>query len=345
MMLRGTAIARQPVAERGDVGWARRQIVELAKRHAFSDSTVSRIEITVQEAARNIIKHAGRGMIVAQTIASEDDTQLDVLAIDNGPGMVDVERCLQDGYSSAGSMGTGLGALKRLCDHFAIFSQPQQGSIFLMRFLGRKPKQPAKPRELPEAVAGLLVPHPNEQVSGDGWSLQRMPDFTLAFLADGLGHGPDAARAVLAAQDCFQHMSQQDPRQPLPQMIDQMHHELRRTRGAAVALARINRGQRDVEFSSLGNVQGLIVDRSTSKHLLTSNGIVGVEKSRATAMSYGLNPNQAFIMATDGLQSRWQLPASHDFWHQDPMIVAAYLFKQFGRGRDDVGVLVFPPLA
>ena len=131
----------------------------------------------------------------------------------------------------------------------------------------------------------------------------------------------------------------------LPEMIERMHADLRRTRGAAVALARISREQHQVEFCSLGNVQGMIGEKTRNRYLLTSNGIVGVEKSRAHSQVYPLHPTEAFVMATDGVQSRWQLPPGLNVWRMAPMLAASILFNQFGRGRDDVGILVFPPVA
>ena len=94
------------------VGEARRRANALADQLGFDETRRGKIALTVTESANNLLKHAGRGQLILQARASEGaEGRLDVLALDQGPGMGDVGRCFSDGFSTAGSLGNGLGAI------------------------------------------------------------------------------------------------------------------------------------------------------------------------------------------------------------------------------------------
>ena len=97
-----------PVREPGDPGEARRRAMALAGELGFDEQQAGRVALVVTEAASNILKHASGGeILLGKDVAAQ---AIEVLAIDRGAGMSDVARCFQDGYSTAGSPGTGLGA-------------------------------------------------------------------------------------------------------------------------------------------------------------------------------------------------------------------------------------------
>ena len=120
-----------------------------------------------------------------------------MLALDRGRGMTDISRCMQDGYSTAGSPGTGLGAITRLADNMRIYSRPGQGCAIMARF--RRP-----PVRGPEPGSGaVLAPYPGEQVCGDNWAFSDGPGRHDHVLVDGAGHGVEAARAADVAVQTF----------------------------------------------------------------------------------------------------------------------------------------------
>ncbi len=126
------------------VGEARRCAAIVAGRLGVAESDRGRLALVVTEAATNLAKHTPRGEFVIQGWRGPDDRPVvDVHAVDAGPGMGDVGRCLVNGYSTAGSSGTGLGAISRVADRFAIHSAPGVGTALWARIgLG-----PARPRE------------------------------------------------------------------------------------------------------------------------------------------------------------------------------------------------------
>src|ERR1044071_3320249 len=117
MEVSSTAIA---VAESSQAGQARRDAAALAARLGFSEEAQGKVAIVVSEAAKNLVAHAREGLILLRALHAGPHLGVEMLALDKGPGMADVERCLQDGYSTAGTGGVGLGAMRRMSSVFDI---------------------------------------------------------------------------------------------------------------------------------------------------------------------------------------------------------------------------------
>lgn len=105
----------------------------LAARLGFSTVEQTAFSTAILEIARNIVKYAGRGDIVFQVVEVETQIGIVVLALDNGPGIADIELALKDGYSTGKSLGLGLPGAKRLMDSFEIASQPGLGTTITMQ--------------------------------------------------------------------------------------------------------------------------------------------------------------------------------------------------------------------
>jgi serine/threonine-protein kinase RsbT len=111
---------------------ARQQVRELASSLNFSAIDTTLIATATSEIARNILVYAGRGEVALQTIERGSRRGLLVIARDRGPGIADIGRALEDGFSTAGSLGLGLPGAKRLMDDFAIESAPGCGTTVKM---------------------------------------------------------------------------------------------------------------------------------------------------------------------------------------------------------------------
>src|SRR5271155_4019799 len=115
------------VTEASQVGEARRAVTALASRLGFNETESGKVALVVTEVANNLVKHARDGVLLLRPLEREQTSGIEILALDKGPGMTDVGRCLQDGFSTAGSPGTGLGAIVRLAAFADIHSIPQAG--------------------------------------------------------------------------------------------------------------------------------------------------------------------------------------------------------------------------
>ena len=127
-------IVRIIVDDSSKVGEARRAVVAVAEALGFDETRQGTAALIVTEAASNLIKHAGTGELIMQGMDyGPAGMSLEVLALDSGNGMRDVGQCAADGYSTAGSPGTGLERSRRMADAFAVFSSPDHGTVLRAR--------------------------------------------------------------------------------------------------------------------------------------------------------------------------------------------------------------------
>ena len=170
----------------------------LRARVGFDETATGRIALVATEMATNLLKHAAAGEIVVGTFADRDGAGLELLALDKGPGIADLGVALADGYSTAGSPGTGLGAVRRQCrpvrDLFA--SGPRHGGRGAV-------SAPMAPLRRASALGRDRGAVPGRDGSGDGWAFGAAAAGPTLLVVDGSGHGPLAARAAEAATTAF----------------------------------------------------------------------------------------------------------------------------------------------
>ena len=224
------------IQEHTDVGEARRVAAALAFEFSFDDTSSGNVALIVTEAAQNVLKHAGGGQVILCVLESGASAGIEMLALDKGPGIADLGRCFQDGYSTAGTAGTGLGAIARLSSTHEIYSQPDQGTVLMAQVWKCNPAGRGRVPRTRFQVGGVSVPVRGEHECGDGWIFQEFPRGVRLTVADGLGHGPLAAAASRAAIGT----ASEQLNETAPVLLERIHGALRATRGAAVAVAEID---------------------------------------------------------------------------------------------------------
>jgi len=318
------------------VGEARRLAADLASRLGFDAIQSGRLAVVVNELGNNLLRHAvgGRLLIGARTIG--DGVAIELISMDQGPGIADIQTSMRDGHSTAGSAGQGLGAMQRMADDFDIHSRAGEGTLILARFYRERDSRGGARRLSGFAVGAICLAAPGERVSGDGWSVSIDGGTAEVMVADGLGHGPDAAAAADAALHAFDQ-----PRPPgAGRFIEHAHKALRGTRGAAVAMARLDAEAGRIRFAGAGNVIGRILSGVTDRTLLTQNGTAGVQlRTHVQEQEIEWPAHALLLLFSDGVQSRWQLDEP-SLLQRDPALVAAFVIWKFCRGRDDATVVV-----
>ena len=321
--------------EIGDVsaaGHARRLAADLAGGLGFSEADVGRVGIVVTEAATNLVKHGGGGELLLRTLESNGSCGIGVLALDRGPGFGDLAEAMRDGFSSAGSPGAGLGAIRRLSTMFDVYSVPGAGAALAAALW---------PGSRPPAMRGLLtsgitVPYPGERVSGDAWALAAMPERTVVLMSDGLGHGELAAAASEAAVRIFRQHTELGP----AEMLRSVHDGLRATRGAAVAITEVDRGKGLIRFAGLGNIAGTVMVDGRTWSLVSHHGTAGHDMRRIQEFTYPWPAGATLVLHSDGLTSHWTFDRHPGLAARHPMLIAGVLYRDFRRGRDDTSVVV-----
>jgi serine/threonine-protein kinase RsbT len=122
-----------PIDHDGDIVSARKKARELAMQVGFSGSDLTIIATAISEVARNIVVYADRGEIVLSALRNGSRRGVLVVARDHGPGIVDIDRAMRDGFSTGKSLGLGLPGAKRLMDEFEISSEIGKGTTITMR--------------------------------------------------------------------------------------------------------------------------------------------------------------------------------------------------------------------
>jgi serine/threonine-protein kinase RsbT len=125
--------ARVPIRSDADIVVARQQGRTLGARLGFSSSDLTLIATAISELARNIVSYATRGEIILRLVQRVGKQGIMIIARDEGPGIPDIARAMQDGYSTGNSLGLGLPGTKRLMDEFDISSRPGQGTTVTIK--------------------------------------------------------------------------------------------------------------------------------------------------------------------------------------------------------------------
>lgn len=324
----GFAVA---VTDPSGAGEARRRVQRLAEALGFGETEAGRAALAATEAATNLAKHARDGVILVHPCRRGDVVGVQMLALDRGPGMRNPAECLRDGYSTAGSPGTGLGALSRTSDDFELFSTPGVGTVLLARVWSADPGH--SPADL--SVGAVAVAKPGQEVCGDSWGAVQEGERTLLVVADGLGHGSEAAEASGLAVEVFRKTAGSGP----VAAIHAMHAAMRHTRGAAVAVAEVDAAAGRVCYAGVGNIAGTIVSPGGTQSMVSHNGTVGHEARKVHAFEYAFPKDAMLVLASDGIGTRWTLDRYPGLLLRDPAVLAAVLYRDFARGNDDATVL------
>ncbi len=325
------------VADRSQVGEARRAAVGMAESLAFSETQAGKVALAVTEAATNIVKHAGSGKVLLAPLLRANAVGLEILALDSGPGMVDVEASMRDGYSSAGSMGAGLGALARLSPSFELYSQLGRGTALRLELWQAGSSPPADVLEL----GAVCLPKKGEQVAGDAWFLEGSGDYRTILVVDGLGHGVGAARAARAAVDAFSAHAAATP----AMLMQICHGALATTRGAAGAAARVLPAKQRGTFAGVGNIACRVESGDARRQLVSHGGTLGHVMHRVQEFEFAFPTGALLILHTDGLTSRWGCASYPGLIGKHAGLIAGVLYRDHDRGTDDVTVIVLKNLA
>ena len=244
--------------------------------------------------------------------------------------MRDVGRCAADGYSTAGSSGNGLGAICAnggcICALFesrvsapscgleSIERRPETAGHDVADRAGRRGNSSAGRGSLrrragrrPSAMAGASFSWSTGLVTGSKppWPRRRRCEFSAAHQA-------------------------QEP----AQIVESIHAVLRSTRGAALAIARLDRVGRQVHYAGVGNISGVIRDTATGARtsMVSQNGTVGYAVRKVQTYQYPWNDDSLLLMHSDGLATHWDVDRYPGLLQMHPSLIAGVLYRDYSEG-------------
>lgn len=314
------------------IGALRRSAVVLAERRGFDEEDAGRVAVAVSEAASNLVKHAVEGTMLIRP-HPEMASAIEVVAADRGPGMRDISRALRDGYSTAGTLGIGLGGIARMASGYEVHSMPGRGTVLGMYFTARDAPRPSG------RVSGVRRPIGEEIACGDAFAAVDTGAAVTVMLCDGLGHGSLAAHASQEAVRLFLEYPDLAP----VGTLERIHLGLGQTRGGAVAVARIDRTAATVSFAGLGNVSAWIAHQDGRQGMISVPGIAGHQARTLRQYEYAVPPHSVVVLHSDGLSERWDITSYPGLVTRAPSVIATTLLRDAGTRRDDACVVTVRP--
>jgi anti-sigma regulatory factor (Ser/Thr protein kinase) len=313
---------------RGDVTTV---VVEVFRRgflRNFAPEERGIVGTVVSELATNIVKYASHGLIRLQLLERNGLPGVRIEAIDQGPSISDIGRAMQDGFSTGGTLGLGLPAVRRLTDSMEISSPAGGGTrVNVVRWCRRSESSnphlsttpgvtplPANPSRRTVASASakpLMVsiktwnqPKHPFQISGDRvWSTQTDHYALIAHL-DALGHGTKADSAATLILEFIQRHCQQWPTEPTPDhliaLLDACHIAALGTVGASIALLLIDRHQSVLYHIGVGNIS-LLQFSPTGYEGISRPGSIGQYYRRPKIDMFEIKKTDRLITLSDGM--------------------------------------------
>jgi anti-sigma regulatory factor (Ser/Thr protein kinase) len=323
------------VADRSYFSLVKKDIHQLGVQQGFSEEKAGQLDIIVAELCSNLVKHAGHGHLIVKPIEEQGNKGVEVISTDNGPGIADVKRMMLDGTSTKNTLGHGLGAIQRLSDKFDIYSQKDWGTIILSRIF-QNPLAHYTPKFTTD-VKALVIPKKGETVSGDSFYYKHTNNLFKLFVGDGLGHGPEASKAVDEAINNFKYCHEEDA----VDIIKYIHGTVKKTRGLVGTVVVFDFEKKEWSVCGVGNILTKLGNFAQSKSFLSYNGILGhniLGSMKVQQVPY--EQGQLLIMCSDGIKTKWELSNYPGIFKNDLSIIAAALYKDHTRNTDDSTVVV-----
>jgi anti-sigma regulatory factor (Ser/Thr protein kinase)/serine/threonine protein phosphatase PrpC len=316
-----------------------KQAAEMARQFAeslgFSQADSEEIALVVTELGSNLVRHASGGSIILTPAEASGRRGIRVESEDSGPGIADVERAMTDGYSTAGSLGFGLGTVNRLMDDLDFYSRSPHG-LHLVSYRWMRPQQRREvyAKGLDFGVATRSCRRLPE--NGDAFIITQWERHALVGVIDGLGHGPFAHRAAQTARRYVeQHFDQ-----PLESLFRGVQRACRATRGVVMALARFDLAEQKFTAASVGNVEIRLFGSPEHFSLIVRRGIIGLNAPSPVPLEHPWTPESLLVMHSDGLSTHWNWNEFPELATAAPDAIAQRLLHVLGKIEDDATVVV-----
>ncbi len=314
----------------------RSKLRAVSRRMGFSEVVRERMELVCNEMMSNQIKYTSGGGRVQLWESADPHPALDIFAIDQGPGVLNLPAAMEDGYSTSGSLGKGLGAIRRLAHECEFYTLPQglepespwHGFALWARF------------HLDDGAASsayefgsYLRAYQDGVYNGDCIYL-RLRNGTIHWLhMDGLGHGFEAAQVV---EDKADLLEADDA--PLEEMIAVLSRRLQGTRGAVAITVGLDAAGGNVTICGVGDMEAFLISNGRKCAISFSPGILGHSHRSLKSTTIPFSRQALLITASDGLRRNWGLQTFPGLWRLHPQIIALLLGTVVGRITDDQSV-------
>ncbi|MBD1365109.1 serine/threonine protein kinase [Mucilaginibacter sp. ZT4R22] len=312
----------------------KKEIHRAATEAGMGAARINELDLIVAEMTSNLFKYSDDGEILMGTFANNGAPYIELISIDNGPGMINPAKMMIDGVSTTNTLGHGLGSMKRLSDNFDLYSQPGWGTIVMSRVYHEP--QPYKP-EPPVTMRAVVVAKPGETKSGDGFVFKKTDKYIKMMLADGLGHGPEANKAINEAAAAFKVFPDYSPTETLRFM----HTQIKKTRGAVINVVGYDVETKTWCSAGIGNIAARMFGPVSFRNHMSYNGIVGHNiPNTMNDQQYPADIYNQVMLCSDGIKTRIDLAKYPQINKYDLTVLAAAIYKDHARRSDDMSVVI-----
>lgn len=300
----------------------------------MSPSRINELDLIVAEMTSNLFKYSDDGELLLGVFQNGGSPYIELISIDNGPGMINPAKMMQDGMSTSNTLGHGLGSMKRLSDTFELYSQIGWGTIVLSRVYNDPEKAKVKNDLI---MRPIVVFKPGEKTSGDGFTYKKTDKYIKMMLADGLGHGPEANLAINEAANAFKVFPDYSPTQTLRFI----HSAIKKTRGAVINIICYDFQRKVWTTAGVGNIAVRMSGPVNFKNHMSYNGIVGHNiPNTMNDQEYVAEEFNQAMLCSDGIKTRIDMARYPMMYKYDTSILAAAIYKDHARRTDDMSVVI-----
>lgn len=311
----------------------KKEIHRAATEAGIAAIRINKLDLIVAEMTSNLFKYSDDGELLMGIFPNGGNPYIELISIDNGPGMINPAKMMQDGISTTNTLGHGLGSMKRLSDTFELYSQPGWGTIVLSRIY----TDPAKIKKHELIMRPIVVSKPGETTSGDGFVYKKTDKYVKMMLADGLGHGREANRAINEAATAFRVFPDYSP----TETIRFIHSAIKKTRGAVINIIGYDVATKTWSSTGVGNIQARLFGAVNFKNHMSYNGIVGHNiPNTMNDQVYPIDDYNQVMLCSDGIKTRIDLAKYPMMYKYDLAVLAAAIYKDHARRNDDMSVVI-----
>jgi len=323
-----------PADDRSYFSLIKKEIHRLATEVGMNAARINELDLIVAEMTSNLFKYSDDGELLVGVFPNGGSPYIELISIDNGPGMINPARMMQDGMSTSNTLGHGLGSMKRLSDTFELYSQIGWGTIALSRVFSEPENLKIKTDVI---MRPIVVSKPGEKVSGDGFVYKKTDKYIKMMLADGLGHGPEANYAVNEAATAFKVFPDYSP----TETIRFIHTAIKKTRGAVVNVLGYDLASRTWASAGVGNIAARMFGPVNFKNHMSYNGIVGHNiPGTMNDQQYSADEFNQVMLCSDGIKTRIDMARYPLMYKYDLTVLAAAIYKDHARRNDDMSVVI-----
>ncbi|CAK0766549.1 phosphoserine phosphatase RsbX [Gammaproteobacteria bacterium] len=315
---------------------AQRLVRQVSEALGLQRTICYQVATAITELASNILRYAGTGELWIRQIHLKNEYGIEIIALDNGPGLDDPAQALIDGFTTGGGLGGGLPGVSRLMDEMLLSSTLGAGTQVVARKWRVSTKQDYTPDHVNLPVLDIGVvwrPFPGETMCGDAGQFWWEGSRLMLALADGLGHGPEAQRAAYRALDFLKLQTDL----PLLARVTACDQALLDTRGIALGLVAVEPSRQQLSFLGVGNIRALVRGPKT-RRLVCGYGIVGAGFDTPFLDKAPFVPGDEIILTSDGIEDLFD--PSRINAQSSAQSRADALLHAFALARDDAAVLV-----